>query len=94
MAFLSWRAGPARYAFGLMALLPDALSFLDHGSRGRLKAAAVRVFLHGLSREELSRSSAAFADSELGRRLVRPDAAQCWRDWGEKGARRVIHRLP
>ena len=90
MAFLAWRAGPLGFAVGLLRLSPPALAYLAHRDRGRLKAAAVRVFLRGAAREELIQSCTAFANSPLGLRLIRPDAEQYWREWRERGARLVI----
>ena len=90
MAFLAWRAGPLRFAIGLAGLSPAALAYLIHRDRGRLKAAAVRIFLRGAQRDDLIRSCTAFADSPLGRRLIRPDAEQCWRAWRDRGARLAI----
>lgn len=77
-------------ALGLIRLSPAALAFLVHRDRGRLKAAAVRVFLRGAPREDLVRSCTAFAESALGGRLLRPDAEQCWVGWRDQGARLVI----
>lgn len=90
MAFLAWRAGPVRYALGLLRLTPAALAYLLHRDRGRLKAAAVREFLRGMERPVLAEQCRAFAASPLGRRFLRPDAEQCWRDWRDRGARLVI----
>ncbi len=90
MAFLAWRAGPLGYAFGLLALIPEGLVYAVRRDRGRLKAAAARIFLGRLSREALAASCRDFADSPLGRRLIRPDAEQCWAEWRAKGAHLVI----
>lgn len=90
MAFLAFRAGVLRHAAGLAALAPASLAYLAHRDRGRLKAAAVQVFLRGTPRESLADSCSAFADSPLGRRLIRPDAEQCWREWQAKGALMTI----
>ncbi len=90
MAFLAWRSGPARYAAGLAALAGAGAAYLAHRDRGRIKAAAVGVFLRGLDRDSLAASCAEFAQSGLGRRLIRPDAAQCWREWKDGGAQMVI----
>jgi len=90
MAFLAWRSGPLPYAIGLARLLPAALAYLVDHDRGRLKAAAARVFLHGLKRAELEAACDAFSASPLGRRLIRPDAEQRWRQWKEAGAELVI----
>lgn len=86
LAFLAWRSGPMGYGLGLLRLAPAALVYLFKRDRGRLKAAAARVFLRGLTRESLSRSCDAFAISAQGRSLIRPDAEQCWSDWRAKGA--------
>ena len=90
LAFLAWRTGPAGFGLGLLRLAPSALAYLAHGDRGRLKAAAVRVFLRGLTRAQLEQSCDGFAGSPLGRRLIRPDAEQCWRSWRDRGAELVI----
>ncbi len=90
LAFLAWRSGPLRYTLGLLRLLPGALSYLFHRDRGRLKALATWVFLRGLPREELERTCLDFSRSPLGRRLIRPDAEQCWREWQGRGAVLVI----
>jgi phosphatidylglycerophosphatase C len=90
MAFLAWRSGPARYGAGLIALLPATLLYMVHCDRGRLKAAAARRFLAGMTRAELIAACDNFANSRLGRRLIRPDAEQCWTSWRERGAELVI----
>ena len=89
-AFLAWRSGPVRYAAGLVRLIPDFVAYLFTRDRGRLKAAAVRVFLRGASREKILADCENFAGSALGRGFIRPDAEQCWRDWRVKGARLII----
>lgn len=90
MAFLAWRGGRVRYALGLMRLLPAVFAYLFDRDRGRLKARAASVFLHGLPRVELERACLDFSISPLGRRLIRPDAEQCWRSWRDNGAFLVI----
>jgi phosphatidylglycerophosphatase C len=90
MAFLAWRSGPARYALGLLRLAPAALAYLADRDRGRLKAAAARIFLRNLTRSDLDSSCDAFASSPLGLRLIRPDAERCWRRWRDAGAELVI----
>lgn len=90
MAFLAWRARPAGFAAGLLALAPAGAAWLVHRDRGRIKAAAVRRFLRGTPREVLVGDCARFARSPLGRGLIRPDAEQCWGDWRARGARMVI----
>ena len=89
-AFLAWRSGPVRYAAGLLLLLPACLIYVFTRDRGRLKAAAVRVFLRGLPREKFVAACEEFARSTLGRAFLRPDAEQCWAEWRAKGARLVI----
>ncbi len=66
------------------------LAYLVHRDRGRLKAAAARVFLAGLTRDQLAQACADFARSAPARRLIRPDAEQCWLDWRARGAILVI----
>lgn len=89
MAFLAWRSTPARFALGLIRLAPSAVAWLRHRDRGRLKAAAVREFLRGLSREQLEAQAQRFA-TEQARRLFRPDAVAVWKRWQADGARLVI----
>jgi phosphatidylglycerophosphatase C len=90
LAFLAWRSGPARWMGGMIALLPATLLYMIHRDRGRLKAAAARRFLRGLTRAELEAACDNFASSSLGQRLIRPDAEQCWTRWREHGAELVI----
>jgi phosphatidylglycerophosphatase C len=89
MAFLAWRFGPARYGLGMARLAPAALAFVADRDRGRLKAAAVREFLVGQSRADLAARADAFASGHA-RRLFRPDAIRCWKQWQKQGARLVI----
>lgn len=89
MAFLTWRAGPGRYARGLVRLAPSALAYLFHRDRGRIKQAAVREFLRGLPREQLEAEAAEFAE-QVSRKLLRPDAVAAWERWGGEPVRRVI----
>jgi phosphatidylglycerophosphatase C len=88
-AFLAWRAGAAGYAAGLVALAPAALRYVLNRDRGRLKAAAARRFLAGMSRIELEAAAQDFA-TERGRALLRPDAVRAWRRWQGRGARLAI----
>ena len=88
-AFLNWRAGPIRHALGLARLAPAALRYLIDRDRGRIKAAAARLFLGGLPRGELEALAEAFA-TEQAAALFRPDALATWRDWRDKGAFLVI----
>lgn len=88
-AFLKWRAGPARYNLGLAKLLPSAVSYLGHRNRGRIKAAATREFLAGVSRERLEADARTFAEL-MAPRMLRPDAVRTWRRWGQRRAKLVI----
>ena len=87
--FLKWRATPERHARGMVRLIPSAVAYLGHRSRGRIKAAAVREFLAGLPREELEAEARAFAEAEAVR-LMRPDALRSWRWWRGRGTKMVI----
>lgn len=88
-AFLRWRAGPVRYAKGLMRLLPAALHFLFHRDRGRLKAAAVAEFLKGAPRRALEAEARTFAEQQ-SRAMLRPDAVAGWKRWRAQRVRLVI----
>jgi phosphatidylglycerophosphatase C len=87
--FLRWRAGPGGWAMGLLKLAPAVAAYARDRDRGRIKAASVREFLGGVSRETLAAEAEAFAD-QIWSRFMRPDALACWNDWGAKGAHRVI----
>jgi phosphatidylglycerophosphatase C len=89
IAFLRWREGRRGYLAGVAALAPAGLRYLTDRDRGRIKAAAVKRFLKGLTRAELEAQAQAFA-SEHGRALLRPDALRAWRRWQDEGARVVI----
>ena len=88
-AFLRWRAGFLRFALQAIRLAPAALRYLMDRDRGRIKAAAARIYLHGLTRAELENLAEAFAARSAGA-LIRPDALATWRDWRSKAARLVI----
>ncbi|ACG78226.1 phosphoserine phosphatase [Phenylobacterium zucineum HLK1] len=88
-AFLKWRAGPLRWWLGCLRLAPAALAYLFHRDRGRIKAAAVRVFLRGVPHDRLESDARRFA-ADHARRLLRPDAVATWKRWRERGARIVI----
>lgn len=88
-AFLAWRAGPFAYVAGLVRLIPAALSYLSQPDRGRLKAAATRVFLAGASRNEIEADAKRFAERHA-RTLFRPDAIRAWKRWQTDNARMVI----
>ena len=85
MAFLKWRAGPARFALGMARLTPAALLYLADRDRGRIKAAAVEEFLSGMSRQSLVAAAESFA-AEAWPRLIRPDALACFERWKADGA--------
>lgn len=87
--FLKWRVSPARHAQGMARLVPAALAYLGHRNRGRIKAAAVREFLAGMSREALEAEARAFAETQAAR-LLRPDALRSWRYWRQRHAKLVI----
>jgi phosphatidylglycerophosphatase C len=89
IAFLKWRIGPVRYRLGLARLGPAAARYVRDRDRGRLKAAAVALFLPGMTRVELEDAARRFAELQA-RRLLRPDAVRAWNRWRERGARLVI----
>jgi phosphatidylglycerophosphatase C len=88
-AFLRWRAGAAGWAIGLAKMAPALAAYISDRDRGRIKAASVREFLHGLERQALEAEAQRYAD-QVWDRFMRPDALACWKAWGEKGAHRVI----
>jgi phosphatidylglycerophosphatase C len=73
----------------MIRLFPAAVAYVFDRNRGKIKAAAVREFLRGVSVEDLERQARAFAQSQAPR-LFRPDALAVWRRWRAKGARLVI----
>ena len=89
IAFLAWRAGAAGFMLGMARLSPHALAYLVHRDRGRLKAAALEVFLKGLDKLALEASATAFARAAAPK-LFRPDALAAWHGWKSQGAHRVI----
>ena len=89
LAFVAWRAGPARFAIGLATLAPAALGYLIGRDRGRLKAALVRRFLKGARRAALEADAEAFAERHASG-LLRDDALEAWRGWRARGARLLI----
>jgi len=88
-AFLRWRAGRFGYAFGLVRLAPAAVRWLFDRNLSRLKAAMVRVYLRGVSRDELERQATEFA-AAAAPMLLRPDALKVWRRHRQDGCRMVI----
>jgi phosphatidylglycerophosphatase C len=89
IAFLAWRSGAPRFLIGLVQLIPAALAYLIHRDRGQIKQATVKIFLAGMDRKTLEASADEFARVAAGK-LLRPDALAAWKDWGDKGAERVI----
>ncbi|MDQ3125250.1 MAG: HAD-IB family hydrolase [Pseudomonadota bacterium] len=87
--FLRWRAGAGGWFGGLARMAPDLASYVGHRDRGRLKAASVREFLKGVPRFQLEADAEAFA-GQVWPGFIRHDALACWKDWGKKGAYRVI----
>ncbi|MFJ6023711.1 HAD-IB family hydrolase [Brevundimonas sp. NPDC092305] len=88
-AFLRWRVGPGRWALGLVRMAPAVAGYARDRDRGRIKAASVKEFLRGVTREQLEADAETFA-AEVWSDFMRPDALACWNAWGEKGAHRVI----
>jgi phosphatidylglycerophosphatase C len=89
IAFLRWRTTRAGWALGLLRLTPGALAYLVRRDRGRLKSAAVGIFLQGLKRDLLRREAARFAD-EAWDGLMRPDALARWSAHQARGDRLTI----
>jgi phosphatidylglycerophosphatase C len=87
--FMAWRVGPLAYGLGLVRLFPAALAYLVNRDRGRLKAAATRLFLGGASRGEIEADARRFAEGHA-RKLFRPDAIRAWKRWQADNARLVI----
>lgn len=79
-SFLKWRAGPRGWLVGCLRLAPAALAYAFHRDRGRIKAAAVKEFLKGVTRTQLEADARAFAE-KYSRSLLRPDAVLTWKRW-------------
>ncbi|MFZ5720076.1 MAG: HAD-IB family hydrolase [Pseudomonadota bacterium] len=88
-AFLKWRTPRWKWILGGLRLIPAAVAYLFHRDRGRIKAAATKVFLLGASREQLEAEARAFA-GEHSRSLLRPDAVIAWKRWRKERVRLVI----
>lgn len=88
-AFLKWRTPRAAWIMGGLKLIPAALAYLVHRDRGRIKAAATKVYLEGVSRERLEADARRFAE-ETSRSLLRPDAVIAWKRWRKERVRLVI----
>lgn len=88
-AFLKWRTPAPRWVLGGLRLVPAAFAYLIHRDRGRIKAAAVREFLRGVTRERLEADARRFAEMH-SRSLLRPDAVMAWKRWRNERVRLVI----
>jgi phosphatidylglycerophosphatase C len=88
-AFLAWKARPFPYLAKLARLLPHIAAYGVNRDRGRLKAAAVALFLGSEPRAQLEAEAEAFA-VEKAQVLLRPDAVQAWRNWRAQGALMLI----
>jgi phosphatidylglycerophosphatase C len=88
-AFILWRTGAARLLLGLVRLMPATCRWLVDHDRGRLKAAATRVFLGGLDLQQARAETEAFAAAKASS-MLRPDALARWTAWREAGARLVV----
>ena len=87
--FLRWNAGSGAYLAGLVTLAPELMAYPVRRDRGRLKAAATRLFLAETPVEVLEAAAAQFCD-RVWDDFMRPDALACWQAWGNKGVQRVI----
>jgi phosphatidylglycerophosphatase C len=88
-AFLKWRTPAVAWLLGGVRLIPAALVYLFDRDRGRIKAAATKVFLGGVSRERLEDDARRFAALH-SRSLLRPDAVIAWKRWRKERVRLVI----
>ena len=88
-AFLKWRTPAGRWALGGVRLIPAACRYLFHRDRGRIKEAAVREYLKGVTRERLEADARNFAEHH-SRSLLRPDAVMAWKRWRDETVRLII----
>jgi phosphatidylglycerophosphatase C len=88
-SFLKWRVGGARYAVGMARLAGAGLGYMLNRDRGRIKAAATREFLRGVSRQQLEDETREFA-KQCAQNLMRHDAVATFRWWREREAVTVI----
>lgn len=88
-AFLKWRTPRAAWIAGGLKLVPAALAYLVHRDRGRIKAAATKVYLGGVSRERIEADARRFAE-QMSRSLLRPDAVIAWKRWRNAQVQLVI----
>ena len=89
VAFLEWHVGALAFLVKAPGLAPAAIGYLRTRDRGPLKAAAARLYLGDIRREELAEAARQFATRAFDE-LIRPDALACWRHWRADGARLVI----
>jgi len=89
LAFLKWRTGASAYYADMARLAPAGLGYLFNRDKGRIKSAAIRVFLKGLPRQILEQEAIEFA-AVAAPLLLRPDALKVWRRHRADGARMVI----
>jgi phosphatidylglycerophosphatase C len=88
-AFLKWRVGAMAYYGEMVRMIPAAFRYLLNRDKGKIKAAAIRVYLKGLPREMLEQEAAEFA-AVMAPIMLRPDALKVWRRHRNDGARMVI----
>ena len=88
-AFLKWRTPLPAWLLGGVRLIPAAVAYLFDRDRGRIKAAATKVFLNGVPRERLEDDARRFA-ALYSRRLLRSDAVIAWKRWRKERVRLVI----
>jgi phosphatidylglycerophosphatase C len=88
-AFLKWRTPRVKWWLGGLQLIPAAVSYLFDRDRGRIKAAATKVYLAGVPRERLEDDARRFAGL-YSRSLLRPDAVIAWKRWRKGQVRLVI----
>ncbi len=88
-AFLKFRTPPLKWALGGLRLLPAAIAYLFDRNRERIKVAATKVYLRGVTREALEADAKRFAEA-CSRTLLRPDAVAAWKNWRKDRVRLII----
>jgi len=88
-AFLRWRIGPLAYYGKMLRLAPAAIGYLFDRDRGKIKSAAIRVYLGGVQQSQLEQEAADFA-AAMAPLMLRPDALRVWRRHRADGARMAI----
>jgi phosphatidylglycerophosphatase C len=88
-AFLKWRVGAMSYYLDMVRMIPAGVRYLFNRDKGKIKSAAIRVYLRGLPRKMLEQEAAEFA-SVAAPVMLRPDALKVWRRHRADGARMVI----